>query len=125
MKSTSTILLLLLCIGIISSCVNNSKEAIEEELGLCDTTDISFQNEIKPIIEQFCSTSGCHNNTSIAGGYNLDGYDNIKNVALGNRFLGSIRHETGFSHMPKGTDKLTDCQIQQIEIWIADGAPNN
>lgn len=125
MKFTITIICILSIFAILSSCSKNSKEAILEGLEACDTTSTAYSAEIKPILDQFCNTSGCHNATSVAAGYNFESYDNVKNAALGSRFLGSIRHESGFSSMPKGSDKLTDCQIQKIEIWVRKGAQNN
>ncbi len=107
------------------SCNKNSKEAILENLGPCDTTNVTYTNDIRPLINQFCSTSGCHTAVSVAGGYNLEDYASLRDAALGSRLLGSIKHNNGFSPMPKGGGKLTDCQIKFIEKWIQQGAPNN
>lgn len=125
MKSKLFILssIALMCIAV--SCSNNNKEDILAELDPCDTTSTSYSLEIKPILDQFCNTAGCHNATSVASGYNFEDYNVVQSAALGTRFLGTIRHESGFSPMPKGSDKLTDCQIQKIEVWISKGALNN
>jgi len=109
-----------------SSCAKNNKEDL---LGTtnCDTTNVSYTQDIKPILAQSCNTVGCHNATSVASGYNLEDYSSLQAVATGPRFLGTIRHENGFSPMPKpiGSPKLDDCKIKKIEIWVAAGAPNN
>lgn len=37
-------------------------------------------------------------------------------------FLGSIKHNSSYSAMPKDGSMLPDCQIKLIEKWVADGA---
>jgi len=39
--------------------------------------------------------------------------------------MGTIKHESGWSPMPKNGNKLSDCKIQKIDRWILDGTPNN
>lgn len=115
--------LLLVCIAVfIGSCSNNSKE---ELLGPCNPVVVSYSKDIKPIMLQHCSTPGCHSAVSAASGINLEDYANTKPVALGNRFMGTIKQEVGFSAMPQGGGKLDDCKIQLIQSWVNQGAPNN
>lgn len=125
MKSIIFTIVVLFVVLFLASCAKNSKEEILAQLDPCDTTSIGYALEIKPILDQFCNSSGCHNSTSIAGGYNFENYASVKSAALGTRFLGTINHSSGFSPMPKGGDKLTACQISKIEIWVRDGAQNN
>ena len=68
---------------------------------------------------------GCHNPASLGGGIDLSTYDGVKTVALNGRLSGSINHLAGFVAMPQGGNKLQECQIKQIEKWIAGGALNN
>ncbi len=117
--------LFMLFVIAISSCSKNNKEDIIAGLDPCDTDNVTYSLVIKPILDQFCNTSGCHNSTSVAAGYNFQDFNTLSTAALQDVFIGSIRHETAYSNMPKGGDKLTDCQISQIETWISDGAPNN
>jgi hypothetical protein len=107
------------------SCTKNNKEDILAGQGPCNTTVTTYGEVVKPILDQFCNTSGCHNNVSLAAGLNLEDYNSLKPIALGDRFLGSLKHQSGFSPMPKGGDKLTDCQIEKIEKWVINGAQNN
>ena len=39
--------------------------------------------------------------------------------------MGTINHASGFSRMPKGGGKLTDCEISQLQKWIDNGILNN
>jgi hypothetical protein len=38
---------------------------------------------------------------------------------------GTISHSAGFLPMPQNGNKLSDCNITKIRLWVADGAPNN
>lgn len=125
MKNRFIIPIALVCLGVYSSCTNNNKQDILAELDPCDTNSTTYSAEIKPILDQFCNTSGCHDAASMAGGYNLSDYNSLQPIALGNRFMGSIKHKSGFSSMPKGGAKLANCQIEKIEIWVRKGAQNN
>jgi hypothetical protein len=106
------------------SCAKNNKEDLIGNAS-CDTASVSYTQDIKPILAASCNANGCHNASSAASGYNLEDFSSLQPVALGSRFIGTIRHESGFSAMPKQADKLDDCKIKKIEIWIAEGAPNN
>jgi hypothetical protein len=88
---------------------------------LCDTLDVTFAGSVYPIIERNCL--GCHYNGNSIG-VELETYsDIVKKVGEG-RLLGALRHEPGFAPMPRG-NKLDDCSIAKIEIWVANGAPEN
>jgi len=89
----------------------------------CDTTNVTFSKTISPMIQTNCQ--GCHSNSNPSGGINLQGYTNVKTYADFGSLLGSITHASGFSPMPKGGNMLSDCNIAQLKIWLAAGAPNN
>ena len=89
----------------------------------CDTANVKYSTHIKPIISNFCQ--GCHSGTSAGGGINLVTYDGVKAIALNGKLLGSISFLAGYSAMPKNGSKLSDCDINKINIWINAGAPNN
>jgi mono/diheme cytochrome c family protein len=67
---------------------------------------------------------GCHNPASLGGGIDLSTYAGVKTAALG-RLMGTLNQAAGYSAMPKGGSKLSDCQIRQIEKWIQAGTLNN
>lgn len=89
----------------------------------CDSNKYTFAATVQPMLSQYCK--GCHNATSVSGGVNLDNYSSVKIVANDHRLINVIKHTTGYPQMPKGGNKLSDCQIKQIEKWIANGAANN
>lgn len=97
----------------------------EEELypGGCQTDDVTYSGAVLPIIQTNCYR--CHDAQNNQGGVTLEGYDKLKFYVDNGRLLGAIRRETGFSPMPQDAAQLSDCSIQQIASWAADGAPDN
>jgi hypothetical protein len=76
---------------------------------------VSWTSEIKPIMENSCALSGCHNGSSRA---DLRNFENAKFYAK------SIKSKTQDRSMPReGT--LTQQQIDIIACWVDDGAPQN
>ena len=91
--------------------------------GACDTTSVTLSGSVRPILELHCT--GCHSGASPQGGISLVNYSDIKARADDGSLLGSISHDVAWSAMPKNQDKLPDCKIATIRIWIEDGAPDN
>ncbi len=119
-------LILVFTIGLLislSSCYKDNEEELYPDNGSsCSTENVSFSQVIEPIINNNCVS--CHSGVGASGGVRLDGHQNIADAAVNGRLLGAIRHDAGFSAMPKG-GKLTDCEIQQFEAWTTQGALNN
>jgi uncharacterized membrane protein len=89
----------------------------------CDANVFTFSASVKPMLDTKCV--GCHSATSPGGNINLSTYASVRTVALNGKLYGSIAHQPGFSAMPKNSPKLTDCEITQVQRWIAAGALNN
>ena len=94
--------------------------------GPCDTSLVAkYSTEVLPIMSVSCNTGGCHNTIDAASGVILDTYNGVKAQALTGRLMGSMNHANGFSAMPKGAGKLTNCTLEKIQQWINSGTPNN
>lgn len=89
----------------------------------CDTTKYAYNADILPMINKYCV--GCHSSSAAPKGIALDSYNGIVNAANTGQLLGAIRHETGYTAMPQGGSKLSDCEITIISKWINSGTPNN
>lgn len=89
----------------------------------CDTTNFTYSERIKNTMQVWCV--GCHNGNSTGGGFDLSNYNGVIISIANNKLLGSIKHLSGFSSMPKNTNQLPKCEIDAIEKWINDGYPNN
>jgi len=88
-----------------------------------DTLNISFASKIRPLLQANCFS--CHGNGVGEGNISLDTYDQVKQVAISGRLLGSISHSSGFAPMPQGAGKLNDCNIIAVSAWIREGTQNN
>lgn len=108
---------------IMHSCYYDNVEELYPSSSICDTTDVSYQNDVWPIINGNCT--GCHGGGAPAGNVSLENYDEIVIAANNGSLLGTIRHENGWSPMPKGGGKLSDCNIAIIGKWVDDGTPDN
>lgn len=91
--------------------------------GACDPSVFTYSAAVKPILERNCY--GCHSGAAPAAGLDYKNYEVLKSVALSGRLLGAINHRPGFSPMPKGSPKLSACNIEQIAKWANAGALNN
>jgi hypothetical protein len=105
-------------------CYNNSEEYLYPNINSnCDTTNVTYSITISSIISESCLS--CHQGSGAGGGIDLNNYANVKIQADNGKLLGTIQQLSGYSPMPKGAAKLSDCKINQINIWINKGTQNN
>ena len=113
----------IVCIAIAvfaQSCYYDNEEYLYPAEPVCDTMDVSFSNDIMPIIQGNCSISGCH----VAGGSGngiFEGYAGVK-AKVDN---GSLHQRVVVDKNMPPNAPLNECQIAQIDSWINAGAPNN
>lgn len=86
----------------------------------CDTTNVTFSKNVKPIIQNNCQ--GCHSGSNAPYGILLTNYNEINTRVQTGQLLGAIRHEPIYFPMPLGQPKLNQCLIDQIVIWVENGA---
>jgi hypothetical protein len=91
--------------------------------GDCDTLNVTYALTVVPILQSKCT--GCHNSATTSGNVNLSNYAGVQLQALNGRLSGAVNHEAGYSAMPKGGSKLPPCEIDELRIWIENGALNN
>lgn len=111
--------------GLLSSCYYDSEEAVYPLSANCSVTEVSFLNDITPILEQSCNTPSCHNSADRAGNVVLDTHADAMVSVENGSLIGSMRFTGNFSPMPIGQPQLDECTLTLIETWIANGAPNN
>jgi hypothetical protein len=122
-----SVIVILFTLLTVSGCYYDSEEFLYPEINnQCDTSNITFSGSVSPLLSQYCFS--CHSNSTSAaygGNIKLEDYTDVRTQADNGRLLGAIQHSPGYSAMPKGAGKLTDCTISSINIWIEDGSPNN
>lgn len=126
MKFKFSLLILALSLMAVSfdSCYYDNEEYLYGGSANCDTTRVATYNgDIKTIISNNCF-GGCHEQASGSAGIILEGFVNLKNEVMNGDVMCSIRHE-GCSPMPKNLAKMSDCDINLLEKWIANGYPEN
>jgi len=87
----------------------------------CDTLNMTYSSNIKPIIDNNCVS--CHQTSNPSGGVLLDSYEQVVIHVDNGRLIGAVNHDPGFSPMPQGGNKLSDCNLNKIRAWINDGSP--
>lgn len=112
------------CIVLMVLIGGSCSKASEEELApACSTADMSYADDILPIISGNCY--GCHGNDIVTAGIDLEGYTDLKVRVDNGDLVGAITHAPGYTPMPYNQPKLSDCDINKIKAWIQSGAPNN
>jgi hypothetical protein len=113
-------MLLLLSMG----CTNYNEEELygKENNGPCVIGNVSFQADVKPILQRACYS--CHTTGFSSGNIILDTYEGVKSAAA-HPLLPAINHEPGHTPMPLGGNKLPACDIAKIKKWIETGSLNN
>ena len=97
--------------------------------GGCDTTNVTYSGTIAPLMGNYCN--GCHGDSGNSTGINLTSYfdsgtdDGVKTVAQDGRLWGSVNQDGGFSAMPLGGNRLQECKIDELRIWLDNGYPND
>ncbi len=110
------------------SCYWDNEEFLYPEISTgCDTTAaVTYSGAVAELLQGRCLS--CHSSSAAAnlgGNIKLDTYAAVKTYADNGQLLGSVQHASGYSQMPKGSTKLSDCEITSIAKWIADGTLNN
>ena len=119
---------LLVCIIIIQGCFYDKADQQYPSTGNCDTTGITYNVEIKAILDANCKT--CHDGTASISGIDLYNYQTISALALDGQFtygtlLSAVMHQGGAPFMPQTGPMLQDCDINKIAAWVHSGALNN
>ena len=88
-----------------------------------DTTTVTYTQKVVPLLQQFCYS--CHIGSFPSGNQLMGTYAADKAMAQNGKLYGTMNHVSGFSPMPKGMAKMTNCQIATIKKWIDAGMQNN
>jgi hypothetical protein len=117
---------ILILFFLIGSCYYDKEELLYPvDLNSCDTTNITYSTGVSPLISNYCLMCHGANYATSGGGVNLNDYNNLKTYVENGKLMGTIKHETGYSPMPKGGGMLNECSISIIQSWINNGSPNN
>ncbi|HMM11466.1 MAG TPA: hypothetical protein PKE03_05175 [Bacteroidales bacterium] len=99
----------------------------------CDSDTVYFQNDILPLLNSGCASSGCHNAASAQDGVVLTDYASIirtGKVKAGNPgnsklYKVLIENDPNDRMPPPPRTAFTTEQITKVRRWIEQGAKNN
>ena len=114
------ILLGILLTAFLQSCVNNNEEDLYG-IEPCDITNVTWASKIAEIMQNNCVQ--CHGPEVAYKGVRHDTYEYEMIVVNDGRLRGVVNHLPGYSKMPKDRGKLPECELQLINIWLDNGAP--
>lgn len=126
MKKTTflslSLLMLFALLTVPTACFYDNEEDLYGGDGgsTCDTTAMSYANDILPILQANCYS--CHTEASNVSGNPFDTYAKLKNYVNAGRVVARINDPT--NPMPP-TGLLPQCDRDKIEAWVNAGAPNN
>ncbi|MEE4178386.1 MAG: cytochrome c [Bacteroides sp.] len=104
-----------------SGCYYDSEEYLYPGNTPCDTENVTYQGFVAGLMQSHCNS--CHNASNPSGNVMTDTYNNLMVIVNNGKLNGAINHLSGFSPMPKGGNKLPDCDLQKIAAWIEAGSP--
>jgi len=108
-------------IGYISQWINQGALENRCDSAGCDSVIVTFTNIIQPMMQKYCI--GCHGSGNPSGGISLHNYDGVVATASSGQLMGVVRQDPGYSPMPKNGNKLSNCEITQLQVWINNGKP--
>ncbi|MBI5008324.1 MAG: hypothetical protein HZB98_01425 [Bacteroidia bacterium] len=104
------------------SCVSNNEYDL---YGIpdCDTTNVTWDSKISAIMQANCVV--CHGEDVSYNGVRHDSYESEMIVVNDGRLRGVVNHLDGYVKMPKDPGKLPACELELINTWLDNGAPEN
>lgn len=104
---------------------NNPPDPPQNGPNTCDTANMEYAADVVPILQGNCYS--CHGTNTNSGSFGrvLEGYNNLKPYAESGTLIGVITHAQGFIPMPQNGGKLSECNINKIKSWIANGIQDN
>jgi uncharacterized membrane protein len=116
-----TLLIAFLLLGMISCKKKSVVETVTNSNSCNDTTNISYSNQIQPILNYYCVQ--CHDAST---SQNFTTYKTTKPFATAGILQGCIDGDPNFILMPPANSKkMTSCDINKIHAWVRQGMKDN
>lgn len=92
---------------------NGNDNTDDNETGI---SDVSYSADISPIMSQNCTS--CHGNSPSSGAsVSLTNLSQVQSAIEGNNLIGRVQS----GNMPKNAEKLSNTQIQTLQVWEEEG----
>jgi uncharacterized membrane protein len=90
---------------------------------VCDSSLVTYTAKVAPLLQARCNS--CHSEAvfrSLGGRIALYDYETAQSSFQGPRFFCAIRQQGGDCQaMPRGSAKLSDCEINMLQAWVDSG----
>jgi hypothetical protein len=113
-----------------AACAAPAAPAPAEPAAPAATTEVSFANDVMPILESRCIR--CHGGERVEGELILKSYAEIMAggesgpvVVAGDASASSLVELSASGEMPKRGPKLTPAQVQTLTDWVNQGAQDS
>lgn len=118
----TTLVLFVAAVFSLQGCEKDNEEDLLTTT-VCDTTNTTYTAKIRTIFSSHCTV--CHSGSSPDGGLDWSTSANIRDYenAVPGRILQVVRHEVPGLTMPRNAAKLSDCNINLLARWFANGMP--
>src|SRR5690606_23435350 len=101
------------------SCKNDNEEDLypikDDSKTACDTSNLTYENFVKPLLETNCTTSGCHDGASGLTAFTTYESVQTRSENIRNRVL-------TLKNMPP-SGPLSDCDQQKLRHWLDNKMP--
>ncbi len=106
-------------IGATSFLMACKKTEVNTNTENCNVIQPTYEQNIQSLISTNCSSCHADNYASKGSGVRLDNYADLKIYA--SSALECIKHTDKYPQMPKGGNKLSDCDINMFKNWVDQG----
>jgi len=117
-------ILIFIALGALTSCYYDNEEDLYPHR-YCDTTAVSYLNDIVPPFRAHCYS--CHDKTNalaFGGGILIDDYAEVLKYVKDSSLYGSMEWLEPWSPMPPDY-KILLCDRLKLKAWINQGYKNN
>ena len=116
-------------IALVSSC-EFDKLPVPPPPTLCETLDVSYETDIRPILDNSCAYAGCHVTAPPGDWRTYDGIKPAIDAGLVQMRVFDLRNDPNMGMppdwAPPGKPKdLTQEEIDKFNCWIEEGYPRN
>ncbi|MCB0429996.1 MAG: hypothetical protein H6585_00230 [Flavobacteriales bacterium] len=104
---------------LVQGCTNDRE--VLPDIPICDTMQVSYAQDVYPLIQVSCAVSGCHENGYIYGDFT--NYQELKDKVDLGVFQTEVFDQKSMPQAPVAP--LTGAELQLLECWVEHGALNN
>ncbi len=103
-----------------SSCYYDNEEELYPSDNSCEIEYVKYSIDIEPIINKSCAITSCHVAVGTGNGV-FDSYEEVKRKVDNGSFENRVIVQQNMP--PNGV--LSKCELDQIQAWLNQEAPNN